>query len=104
MKNPFKKLGGEKFVFASDMGVKAIAELVNSVFGILTFSILARALSDDSYAVVNQFIAIGTLVAPIILFKFSSAFIVFLSGENNKEVLKSRYFTALPEVPLRILS
>lgn len=99
MKNKFRglvsKLNSEKFSFAGDLGVKALAEIFNSIFGILTFSILARALNGDSYAVVNQFVAVGALIAPIILFKFTSAFVVFLSGENNKNILKSRYFTSL---------
>lgn len=89
------KFKGEKWTFASDLGVKTIAEIINAVFGILTFGILSRTLPKGDYAVVNQFIALGALITPIILFKFNSAFCVFLSSEKDKSVLKSRFFTSL---------
>ncbi len=87
------KVGGEGGRFAGDLGFKAVTELCNALFGILTFAILSRLLSKSDYAVVNQTIAISSLIAPIILLKMNSAFCVFLAGETDRGILKSRFFS-----------
>ncbi len=89
------KAGGESGRFAGDLGFKAVTEVCNALFGILTFAILSRLLSKSEYAVVNQTIAIGSLIAPILLLKMNSAFCVFLAGETDKRVIKSRFFSIL---------
>lgn len=89
------KVGAEGSRFAGDLGFKAVTELSNAIFGILTFAILSRLLSKSDYAVVNQTIAISSLIAPIILLKMNSAFCVFLAGEKNQEIVKSRFFSVL---------
>ena len=90
-----EKAGGENGRFAGDLGFKAVTELCNALFGILTFAILSRLLSKSDYAVVNQTIAISSLIAPIILLKMNSAFCVFLAGEKDQEIVKSRFFSVL---------
>lgn len=89
------KAGGESGRFAGDLGFKTLTELANALFGILTFAILSRLLSKSDYAVVNQTIAISSLIAPILLLKMNSAFCVFLAGESDPRVVKSRFFSVL---------
>lgn len=86
---------GEKGRFVGDIGVKAVAELVNAICGILIFSIFARALTKSDYAVSNQLITLGTLFAPIILIKINTAYCVFLPGEKDLSKLKSRFFSSM---------
>lgn len=85
----------DKGKFAGDLGLKAVTELLSAVFGILTFGVLSRMLSKSDYAVVNQTIAIGALLAPIMLFKLNNAFCIFFAGEKDQKVLKSRFFSSL---------
>lgn len=87
------KASGEAGRFAGDLGFKAITEICNALFGILTFAILSRLLSKSDYAVVNQTIAISSLIAPIVLIKMNNSFCVFLAGEQDESIVKSRFFS-----------
>lgn len=89
MKKIFKKLKDSKF--STDLIVKAIAELSTMVFSLISFAIIIRLISKQSYAVVNQTVLLGGLLSPILLFKFNSAFCIFLPSEKNKEIIFSRY-------------
>ncbi len=90
-----EKLQGENGRFAGDLGFKAVTEICNAVFGILTFAILSRFLVNADYAVVNQTIAVSSLIAPILLVKMNNAFCVFLAGEQDARKIKSRFFSVL---------
>lgn len=90
-----KRLGSENGHFATDLGFKAVTEIINAVFGIITFSVFARILTKSDYAIINQTIAVGTLLAPIILLRMDSAFCVFFPGLDDKKTLKSRYFSVM---------
>lgn len=81
----------KKSGFGSDIIFKTISELISAALGVVTFSIFAIYLPKGNYAVVNQFISVGALIAPIILVKMNNAFCVFLSNENDKKILKSRF-------------
>ena len=90
------RLRGEHGRFAGDIGFKLLTEICNAVFGLLTFAIMARLLVEkEDYAVVNQMIAISSLLSPILLVKMNDAFCVFLAGETDRERMKSRYFSVL---------
>lgn len=81
--------------FASDLVARALTEVISAVIGIITFSILARSLNKTEYAISNQLITLGGLLAPIILIKMNSAYCVFFPGQKNRTVLKSRFFSSV---------
>lgn len=81
--------------FAGDLILRTLAEAVGMIFSTITFSILSRSLTKSDYAVTNQLVTLGTLVAPILLIKMNSAFCVFFPGEANHYILKSRFFSTL---------
>ncbi|MGI6199193.1 MAG: lipopolysaccharide biosynthesis protein [Christensenellales bacterium] len=88
-------LKGEKGRFAGDLVLKSVTEVLSAVFGVLTFSLLSRALNQAEYAVVNQSIAMSALLAPVILIKINNAYCIFLPSETDPSVVKSRFFSTL---------
>ena len=90
------RLRGKGSRFAGDLGFKAVTEICNALFGLLTFALLSRLLeSKADYAVVNQTIAVSSLISPIVLIKMNNAFCVFLAGEQDRVRIKSRFFSVL---------
>jgi len=99
-----KMLKSENGHFVGDVGFRAFTEIFNAVFGIITFSILSRILSKSDYAVVNQTIAVSSLIAPIVLLKINSAFCIFFAGDTDQARLKSRFFSSLlMDLPMCII-
>ena len=92
LSNVFHGKGGK---FAGDLLFRMFAEIANAAFSVIIFGILARQLTKTDYAVSNQLLTFGTLLAPIILVKINSAYCVFFPGEKNISVLKSRFYSSL---------
>lgn len=90
------RLRGESGRFAGDLGFKMLTEVCNALFGLLTFAIISRLLAEKSdYAVINQIIAVSSLISPILLVKMNNAFCVFLAGETDRTRIKSRFFSVM---------
>ncbi len=88
-------LNGDNGRFTKDLVIKILSELVNLICSLLTFSIFARLLTKSDYAVSNQLISLGTLIAPIILLRINTAYCVFLPGESDLKIIKSRFFSSV---------
>lgn len=86
-------MNAEGTKFAGDLVFKIISEMLSTIFGIVTFGIISRSLPKNEYAVINQTLSMGLLVAPIILIKLNTAFCIFLPGESDLQIKKSRYFS-----------
>ena len=89
-------LGGLSKRFAGDFGFKALTELVSAVFGLYCFAILSRLLGDSGeYAVLNQTVAMSTLLVPLLLVRANTALCVFVPGDKDQSRVRSRFFMTL---------
>lgn len=86
----FGELSGR---FVGDFGVKALTELVSAVFGLYCFAVLSRLLGDSGeYAVINQTVALSTLLVPLLLVRANTALCVFVPGDKDQTRVRSRFF------------
>lgn len=88
--------GGLSKRFAGDFGFKALTELLSAVFGLYCFAILSRLLGDSGeYAVLNQTVALSTLLVPLLLVRANTALCVFIPGDKDQSRVRSRFFMTL---------
>lgn len=91
-KRPGFDLGGISRRFAGDFGFKVLTELLSAVLGLYVFALLTHMFGKSGdYAVLNQMIAMSTLVVPLLLMRMNTALCVFLPGDKDQSRVRSRF-------------
>lgn len=91
-KKPVLGWGGISRRFAGDFGFKVLTELVSALLGLYVFALLSRLFgTSGDYAVLNQIIAMSTLVVPLLLMRMNTALCVFLPGDKDQSRVRSRF-------------